>query len=438
VADLNILRAVAIFSASASWAVEAVAAAGASQYSFGPGRVPPGYIQVLPGTLYSDASGYGFEPDSDVTGLDRGGPDPIRGHFCTSVRPFFFSVAEPEGNYGVTVTLGDRDGLSTTTIKAEVRRLEVEEERTSKGQFVSRSFAVNVRTPNFGSDGIVRLKPREKTGELRDWDGKLTLEFSGERPCVCSVSVAPEKGIPTLFLAGDSTVCDQPYEPFSSWGQMLPRFFGPEVAVANHAESGESLRSFVLENRLAKIDTLMRPGDFLFIQFGHNDQKEHGENVGAFTSYKADLERFVADARRHGVIPVLITPVSRRTFGSDGRIANSLGDYPEAVRRLSREQDVALIDLNAMSETLYNTLGPEGAKALFPMANGRLEATHHNAYGSYELAKCVVEAIRARHLRMADYLLGDTPPFDPGHPDPFDHFDVPPSPKASTEVPYGN
>jgi lysophospholipase L1-like esterase len=349
-----------------------------------------------------------------------------------------FSVAEPEGNYTVTVVFGDAVGESTTTIKAEVRRLEIEEQRTSLGQFASRSFAVNVRAPNVGAKGSVRLKPRERTGEFFDWDGKLTLEFSGERPCVCCVSIAAAGRIPTLFLAGDSTVCDQPYEPFSSWGQMLPRFFGPGAAVANHAESGESLQSFVLENRLAKIDSLMRPGDFLLIQFGHNDQKERGENVGAFTSYKADLERFVADARRHGATPVLITPVSRRTFGGDGRISNSLGDYPSAVRLVSKEQGVALIDLNAMSETLYEVLGPEAAKELFPTVNGRIEATHHNDFGAYELAKCVVEGIKAQHLRVADRLLGDTPRFDPKNPDDVGRFDVPPSPKASTEVPYGN
>ncbi len=436
--DLNILRATAILAAFTASGAPSAVAAGASRFSFGPGQVPDGYTQVLPGTVYADGRGYGFETGGDVIGLDRGGSDPVRGHFCTSAGPFFFSVAEPEGNYRVTVVLGDRDGESTTTVKAEVRRLEIEEQRTTRGQFVSRSFAVNVRTPNIGAGGVVRLKPREKAGEFRAWDGKLTLEFSGERPCVCSVSIFPAEGIPTLFLAGDSTVCDQPYEPFSSWGQMLPRFFGPGAAVANHAESGESLKSFVLENRLAKLDTLMRPGDFLFIQFGHNDQKEHGENVGAFTSYKADLEHFVADARRHGATPVLITSVSRRTFGSDGSIVNSLGDYPEAVRRVSKEQVVALIDLNAMSEALYNALGPEGAKALFPMANGHLEGTHHNDYGAYELAKCIVEGIKAQHLRIADYLLGDTPPFDPGHPDPLEQFDVPPSPKATTEVPYGN
>ena len=412
--------------------------AGAAMFSFGPGEVPSGYAQVLPETRYSAAQGYGFEEGSAVTAVDRGGPDPLRSHFCTADHPFYFSVGVQEGNYTVTVVLGDLEGESTTTIKSEIRRLQVEEQHTAPGQFSARRFVVNVRTPNFAPGGIVRLKPREKTGEFWDWDEKLTLEFSGERPCVCAVLVFPAPDAPTLYLAGDSTVCDQPYEPFNSWGQMLPRFFGPGVAVANHAESGESLQSFVSEKRLAKLDTLMRSGDFLFIQFGHNDQKEKGEGVGAFTTYKADLERYVADARAHGATPVLVTPVSRRTFGADGKITNSLGDYPEAVRRVAKEQGVALIDLNAMSKTLYEALGPERATELFPTINGKVEGTHHDNYGSYELAKCIVGGIKANRLAVADCLLGDTPPFDPAHPDPLARFAVPPSPRQSKQVPYGN
>jgi lysophospholipase L1-like esterase len=432
------IRTLSVVTGFAACMLSPAGAAGPERFSFGPGPVPPGYVQVLPGTLYSDALGYGFEPGSGVTALDRGGPDPLHRHFCTSATPFFFSAAVPEGNYLVTVVLGDEKGESRTTVKAELRRLEVEELHTAAGQFATRSFVVNVRTPQFAPDGVVRLKPREKTGEAWDWDGRLSLEFNGERPCVCAVSIVPAGHVPTVYLAGDSTVCDQPYEPFNSWGQMLPRFFGPGVAVANHAESGESLRSFISEKRLAKLDTLMRLGDFLFIQFGHNDQKERGDNVGAFTTFKASLEQFVADARGHGAVPVLVTAMNRRTFGDDGRITNSLGDFPEAVRRVAMEQGVALIDLNAMSRTLYEALGPEGAKALFPVAHGKLEGTHHNNYGSYELAKCVVEGIRSDRLALAQYLVGDTPAFDPSHPDPLERFGVPPSPKASAEVPYGN
>jgi lysophospholipase L1-like esterase len=422
-------------------AVAALAAAvpgfAAQRFSFGPGDVPPGYVQVLPGTLYSGSLGYGFEPGPPVEAVGRGGDDPLRGHFCTAAHPFFFSVAEPEGNYTVTVLLGDPQGISTTTVKAEVRRLEVEEQRTALGKFAMRSFTVSVRTPRYPPDGAVRLKPREKAGEAWNWDDKLTLEFSGERPCVCAVSVVPAPSLPTLFIAGDSTVSDQAFEPFSSWGQMLPRFFGPGVVIANHAESGETLRSFVGERRLPKLESLMRPGDFLLIQFGHNDQKETGPGVGAFTTYKADLERFVADAKARGVTPVVVTPVSRRTFGADGRIENSLGDYPEAVRRVAREQGIACIDLNAMSAALYEALGPEATKALFPNVNGNIEATHHDDFGSYEMAKCVVQGIRSAHVGVAQYLIGDTPPFDPAHPDPIAGFDVPTDPKSTSETPYG-
>jgi lysophospholipase L1-like esterase len=412
-------------------------AAADQQFCFGSGPAAAGYVRVPQGTLYSKDVGYGFEPGSDATVIDRGGDDPFRRQVLTGSHPFFFSVAVPEGNYTVTVFFGDPQGESTTTVKAELRRLEVEELRTEPGRFATRTFTVNVRRPTFSQDGVVQLKPREKTGEIWDWDEKLTLEFNGERPCVCSVTVASAPRVPTVYLAGDSTVCDQPYEPFDSWGQMLPRFFGQGVAVANHAESGESLRSFIAEKRLAKLDTLMRPGDFLFIQFGHNDQKEKGEGVGAFTTYKADLERFVADARAHGTTPVLVTAVSRRTFGPDGKIRNSLGDFPEAVRRVAKEQGVALIDLNAMSMALYEALGPEGAKTLFPTVHGTVEGTHHDNYGSYEVAKCIVEGIKADRLSLAGYLIGDTQPFDPSHPDPLGQFDVPPSPRATSEVPYG-
>jgi lysophospholipase L1-like esterase len=412
-------------------------AAADQRFCFGAGPAPQGYVRVLPGTPYSQAQGYGFEAGSDATVVDRGGDDSLRRQVLTGAHPFFFSVAVPEGNYTVAVLFGDPLGESPTTVKSELRRLEVEELHTQPGRFATRTFTVNVRTPAIAPDGVVLLKPREKTGEVWDWDERLTLEFNGEHPCVCSVTVAPAPLIPTVYLAGDSTVCDQPYEPFNSWGQMLPRFFGPGVAIANHAESGESLRSFISEKRLAKLDTLMRPGDYLMIQFGHNDMKERGDGVGAFTTYKADLERFVADARAHGTTPVLITSVSRRTFGPDGKIRNSFGDYLEAVRRVAREQGVALIDLNAKSVALYEALGPQGVKALFPTVHGTVEGTHHDNYGSYEVAKCIVEGIKENKLPLAGYLIGDTQPFDPSRPDPLGQFDVPASPRATTEVPYG-
>lgn len=355
---------------------------------------------------YDDKLGYGFEERSGETA------------------PLYFSVRVPEeGNYRVTVTLGDSGASSVTTVKAELRRLMIEKVETQPGQFETRSFIVNVRTPRIPNGDAVLLKDREKTFESWAWDDKLTLEFAGARPAVSRLDIEKADSIPTIYIAGDSTSTDQPREPFNSWGQMLAGFFKPEIAVANHGESGESLRGFIVENRLAKLMSVIRPGDYLIVQMGHNDQKEKGEGVGAFTTYKTNLKQFVALAREHGATPILVTPMNRLTFAPDGTITNSLGDYPEAVRQTAREQSVALIDLNAMSKTLYEALGPENAHVAF----AGQDHTHHSDYGSYELARCIVETIRRGRLPLARYL-ADVPPFDPAHPDPPAQFDVPAEP----------
>lgn len=347
--------------------------------------------------------------------------------------PQYLSVKVPEeGNYRVTVTLGDPDAPAVTTVKAELRRLMLENVHTDAGKFETRSFLVNVRRPPIAGGGEVHLKPREKESEAWAWDDRLTLEFIGSHPAVAAVDVEKADHVPTVYIAGDSTSTDQPSEPYNSWGQMLTRFFKPEIAVANHGESGESLRGFIGERRLAKLMSVIQPGDWLFLQMGHNDQKERGEGVGAFTTYKADLERFVAEARSHGATPVLVTSMNRLTFDSAGKITNSLGDYPEAVRRVAREQNVALIDLNAMSKPLYEAFGPEKAHLLFA---GK-DTTHHSDYGSYELARCIVEGIRQANLPLTKYLV-DTPPFDPAHPDPYDRFDIPAEPLHHAQKPYG-
>jgi lysophospholipase L1-like esterase len=403
------------------------------KFDFGPGIVAPGYTRVTGENIYSGDSGYGFEPGAQVACIDRGGKDPLRSDSCTSDKPFYFSVALPEGNYKVTVTLGDALEESSTTVKAELRRLMLEEVHTSKGQFVTRTFIVNVRTPQISGDGEVKLKDREKTTEAWTWDEKLTLEFNNAHPAICAMEIA-RVDVPTIFLLGDSTVCDQPREPYNSWGQMLTRFFKPAIAIANHAESGESLRSSLAAKRLDKVLSVIKPGDYLFIQYGHNDEKEKGEGVGAFTTYKADLKTFVEDARQRGGIPVLITPVQRRSFDKDGRITNSHGDYPEAVRQVAKEDRVPLIDLNAMSKPLYEAWGVESSKRAFAPNDN----THHNNYGSYELAKCIVEGIKANKLGIVKYLTNDTPRFDVRRPDSIDRFKLPPSPLSDVAKPPGS
>ena len=359
------------------------------RFAFGSSKAEPEFIKVERGIQYNDALGYGFEPGE---------------------QPIYFSVAAPEGNYRVTATFGDKDVATVTTVKAELRRLMVEKVETTPGKFDTRTFIVNVRTPSIPGGEEVRLKPREKTAEAVAWDGKLTLEFTNAHPGLRSLVIERVTDIPTVYIAGDSTSTDQPTEPFNSWGQMLTRFLRPEIAVANHGESGESLRSFFGEKRFDKVMSLIRPGDYLLIQMGHNDQKDTAPGAGAFTSYKDSLKQMVAAARAKGATPVVITPVNRLTFDADGKITNSLGDFPEAVRQVAREEHVALVDLNAMSKPFYEALGPVTAHKAF----AGNDTTHHSDYGSYELAKCMVQGIIDAKLSLAKYVVTDFSWLRPG------------------------
>lgn len=405
------------------------------KFDFGAGKAAPGRIRILSTTIYAKERGYGFEPGANVVCIYEDERRRAASHgSCSSDKPFFFSVALPEGNYRVTATFGDAKSETDTTVKAELRRLMLERVHTSAGKFETRAFTVNTRTPRIAGDGEVKLKERERTTEAWAWDEKLTLEFNGAHPAIRALEIEPADDVPTIFLLGDSTVADQPREPYSSWGQMLTRFFTPDVAVANHAESGESLRSSLAAHRLDKVLSMMKPGDYLFIQYGHNDEKERGESGGAFTTYKADLKRFVEAARARGGVPVLITPMHRRTFDAQGNITNSHGDYPEAVRQAAREERVPLIDLNTMSKDLYEAFGTEESGALFKSG----DATHHSGFGSYELAKCVIEGIKANRLAIGKFIAPDMNSFDPRRPDAPESFHVPPSPQTTDAKPLGS
>ncbi|PJJ59950.1 rhamnogalacturonan acetylesterase [Hymenobacter chitinivorans] len=414
------------------------------KFDFGSGKTAPGYTAVAADAAYSPAQGYGFDFGTSVTAVDRGGKDALRSDFVTSPQPFYFSVRLPEGNYTVTLTLGDAQGPSTTMLKAESRRLLLETTPTTPGQFTTQTFTLNVKSPRISATETVGLKPRE-LGKL-DWDDKLTLEFNGPNPCLAALEIKPAPRATTVFLAGNSTVVNQDDEPWAAWGQMLPRFLGPGVAVANHAESGLTLGSFLGSRRLQKVLSVLQPGDYLFIEFGHNDQKEKGSTDGAWQSYSERLRLFVRETKQKGGIPVILTSTSRRSFGPDGRIENSLGDFPAAARQVAQQEQVALIDLTLMTTKLYESMGPEESKKAFVHypANtypGQPQAladnTHFNPYGAYEIARCVVEGIKANKLGLVKFLR-PTPAFDPAHPDPLTAWQWYGSPRSAVTKPDGN
>ena len=377
---------------------------------------------------YNEADGYGY----DVLPVPK-----------ESGVPFYFSVRVPDGNYLVRVELGGRK-QSSTTIRAEGRRLMIEKAETrGKKETLTVAFVVNKRAPLIEGDKLVKIKDREK-GTLT-WDDRLTLEFNGANPSVKSIHIEPAPDVPTIYLCGNSTVVDQCYEPWASWGQMITRWFGPQVAISNHAESGLTARTFIGSYRLDKILTTLKAGDYVFVEFGHNDEKEKRPGDGAWYHYQYELKRFVDMVRGKGAEIVFCTPTQRRAFEDNKMtLKNTHGDFPAAMKQVAEREQVPLIDLNLMTKTLFETLGFEGSKQTlvhYPKEMyGRelADNTHFNPYGAYEVAKCVVMGMKQLGLPMVKYLREEWQDFDPSHPDDVTLFEWFPSSMVDMVKPDGN
>ena len=241
-----------------------------------------------------------------------------------------------------------------------------------------------------------------------------------------AVDIEPAADAINVFVVGDSTVTDQDSALYTGWGQMLPRFFQSGVAIINNAQTGDSLRSLRGNGLLDYVWERAKPGDYLLIQFGHNDQKDKREGAGPFTTYKQDLEDYISKARSKDMHPVLISPMERRRFSGTTPLP-TLADFAEAVRQVAAEQNVPMIDLNAESLILYGTLGPEGSKKVFlhyaagTAPDGRPEPladnSHFDNYGGYELARIVATGIARSSTGLERFLVDDFVPFDPRQPD---------------------
>lgn len=365
----------------------------------------------------------------------------------------YFSVAVPDGNYKVTVTLGSKKRKAETVVRAESRRLMVEDVSTRRGQFVDCSFIVNKRSPRFlmatdngTREETVRLKEREKA--YLNWDDSLTLEFNGAAPAVRRICIEPDTTATTIFLCGNSTVVDQNAEPWASWGQMITRWFDNRVAISNHAESGLTARTFLGGNRLEKILTMMRPGDYVVCEFGHNDEKEHRPGDGAWYHYVYNLKIFVDKVRQAGGHIIFCTPTQRRFWQDDNRhIKDTHGDFPAAMLSVAEREQVPVIDLNGMTRTFFETLGFEDSKRAlvhypantYPGQDKALaDNTHFNPYGAYEVAKMVVQGMINLQLPVVSALRADWQAFDPAHPDDFTTFRWYDAKSLDTVKPDGN
>ena len=386
------------------------------RFTFGADNRAEGVQNVTAKDIYSREKGYGFEPGADVA---CDGSTAQAG--CGSPQPFYFSVALEEGSYRVKL----EGSGHPPTVKAELRRLMFWQQKEAEASSASVEFTVNIRTTKIDEQRSVRLKQREKENELWAWDEKLTLELNGPEPSVSSLTITPEPDALTIFLAGDSTVTDQPSGPWGSWGQMLPYFFQPGVAIANYAQSGESVASSLGARRFEKIFAEMKPGDHLLIQFGHNDMKS--KRADALSKFRQNLTDIIRRTHDLGGVPVLVTSMERKP----GRGYVSLGEYPQAMREVAAKHRVPLIDLNKMSRTLYEALGEDLGPAF-------QDNSHHTVYGSFLLAKCVVQGIVDNRLTIAHLVNDRFRGFDPAKPDSLESVAIPATPKVDLLKPDGS
>uniref|UniRef100_A0AAU3I3Y0 Rhamnogalacturonan acetylesterase n=1 Tax=Streptomyces sp. NBC_01393 TaxID=2903851 RepID=A0AAU3I3Y0_9ACTN len=306
----------------------------------------------------------------------------------------------PPGTYDVSVLLGGPVAASTS-ISGETRRSLLPETATEAGRPVGRAFTVDVRTPEGEPTGPVGTPG-------------LDLVIGGSAPALAGIRVTPalpgghgpgrrEDGrtrTRQIFLVGDSTVCDQPGDPYSGWGQQLPQYFRKGLSVANYADSGESTVTYLADPALfPTVRTLIRERDLVLIQLAHNDKTTDE------ATYRANLETLVAGVRARGGDPVLVTPIVRRWFNADGTLdngtallVNGLGvDHPAVVRSVAAAENVPLVDLTAKTKALVESLGVEGSKAIY-LYNEKRDNTHTSVHGATVYAALVRDELLALRL----------------------------------------
>jgi len=308
--------------------------------------------------------------------------------YNTSMTPTPQATMEA-GNYAVTVTLGGA-AAGSTQINAETNRVLLSPTSTSAGQSVTYAFVVNVRA----REG----QPTENTAA--GYPG-LDLFFSGPKadpPEVSAIGYAPVNATTKpvmVYIASDSTACDQTDTDYAGWGEALPQFFAPPVGIANYADSGESSVSFLANSaEWGAVKSAMTNGDWVLIQFGHNDK------TTSSATFQANITRMVEDAKAKGTTPVLVSPPARATY-SGGTLTGQSGLHSADMQAVAKAQNVPYIDLTSITTTWYNQLGPNGWQQYHALGT---DATHTNAAGAIKVAGFVAGAIKSQSIGLGQYL----------------------------------
>lgn len=226
----------------------------------------------------------------------------------------------------------------------------------------------------------------------------------------CSMAYKPSSNKITIFTIGDSTMAnkDERAFPETGWCQVLSEFLDTTaVIVQNHAVNGRSSKSFIGEGRWEKVYELLKPGDYVFVQFGHNDQKDQSPDrfTNPYTGYRQNLRMYIEKSREKGAIPVLFTSIVRRNFNDKGTLIDTHGAYPEVVRSVAAELNVPLIDLQIITEQLVLEMGVENSKSMFlhvqpgqypGYPNGKEDNTHLNREGAMLIAGKAVDELKIK------------------------------------------
>jgi lysophospholipase L1-like esterase len=331
-----------------------------------------------PGSVSGGAAGGAGDGGSGSSGPPGVPLDPALLAHCTGTSPIVCQLDAPDGNYDVTVDLGADDATASSRAEAETRHAFAAEQPTLAGEHALLTMTVNVRAEKHDGD-------QSAPGNMLD------LTIAGDAPRLRGLGFRSAPAAVTVFVAGDSTVCDWLGTNTSAvnddemgWAQALAQYFAPGVAIANYADSGETAGPFH-DKFFLPAAAAMKAGDYVFIQFGHNDQKE----VATRDAYKASVMRYVDEARAKQAVPVLFTPVARKDN------VNFEGIDAQA-RELAAEEGIALFDLTMLSAAHYATVPDKNA--LF------VDGTHLSSRGATEVAALVASAVKSSQLPLRSHV----------------------------------
>jgi large repetitive protein len=356
------------------------------RFDFGPGEAAAGYTKVDAKRAYVEGNGYGFADTNLVVDENRNTGNTLTEDF-TRVNGTSFLVEMKPANYRVTMTIGD---------EAEATNVAVVTEQMNK---------VPVRT-------VARGDYTEVTYDIALIDGVFNFDFSGNSPKINALTIerigangAGEK--PIIYLASDSTVANyaESYRPQAGWGETLGQFFDlGQIGIENRAVGGLSSKTFLVGGHLNHILLDIREGDYLFMQWSHNDSTpSRPERYLTPEQFKVYLKEYINGAVQRKATPVLVTPVNRRDFNGD-ILNKSFPDYVKAMKETAAETGTLLIDLNQASWEHFQELGPEGTKGIFLWVNGTEDNTHLQMNGAIKVSELVAGLVKESNLPIAAFV----------------------------------